>query len=349
MKFQKHILFFLLVLCSLKHVAQFKFSGEVNSDFSHSKVYLNVIDNYKQNGLFLTEKIISESAIDSAGNFSFKGDFLSKENKFYKIYIDKCSNNIADYNHLLNHCDESNYIVFIANNNDYIHFPLNELDQMFCSYRFSSPQNTVIQKIDSVQETLLIDLQDSKNDHQRKLIYANYFKELQNYSKSFNEPLAELYSFNLYSDDQSFSRSFYISDLKNSNYYSDLLERLQVTYPNSNYTQQYKDDLNRDRITHKNKTIDTTVVSLVVLLIFSIIVNIYLIRKKRKRKSKIDYKEVLSPQELKVFDLMIQGLSNKEIADQLFISISTVKSHINNLYAKLSISSRGELSLFLKK
>lgn len=348
MKFQKHILFFLLVLCSSKHVAQFQFSGEVNNDFSHSKVYLNVIDNYKQNGLFLTEKIISEAVVDSLGNFSFKGDFLSKENKFYKIYIDKCSNNITDYNHLLNHCDESNYVVFIANNNDSIHLPLNGLDQMFCSYSFSSPQNTVVQKIDSVQEILLIDLQGSKNDLQRKLIYANYFKELQSYSKSLNEPLAELYSFNLYSDDQSFSRSFYISDLKNSKYYSNLLERLQIAYPNSNYTQQYKDDLIRDRITHKNKTIDSTVVSLVVLLTFSLLVNIYLIRKKRKRKSKIDYKKVLSPQELKVFDLMTKGLSNKEIADQLYISVSTVKSHINNLYAKLSISSRNDLSQFLK-
>ena len=349
MKLQKHILFILLVFCSSKLIAQFQFSGEVNSDFIHSKVYLNVIDNYKQNELFLTEKIIQEVAVDRFGRFAFTGDFLSEKNKFYKIYIDKCSNDITDYNHLLNHCNESNYVVFIANNSDEIYFPLNDLDQMFCSFRFSNPQSAAIQKIDSVQETLLIDLQDSKNDHQRKLIYANYFKELQNYSKSFNEPLAELYSFNLYTDEQSFSRSLYISDLKKSNYYTNLLERLQENYPNSNYTQQYENELKRDRVTFKSNAIDTTVVGLAILLLLSLSTNFYLIRKKRKRKSKIDYKKVLSPQEIKVFDLMLQGLSNKEIADQLFISISTVKSHINNLYAKLSISSRGELSQFLKE
>ncbi len=347
MKFQKHFLIILIVLCSTKQYAQFQFSGEVNSEFINSTVYLNSIDNYKQNELFLTETIIQETVVDSLGFFSFEGNFLSEENKFYKIYIDKCLDNITDYNHLLNHCVDSNYIVFIANNQDTIHLPLNDLEQLFCSFQYSRKQNTALQKIDSVQETLLVHLQDSKSDQQRKIIYTNYFKELQNYSKSLNEPLAEIYSFNLYTDENSFSRPYYISDLKESDYYTNLLERMQNTYPNSSYTQQFENELRRDQLIFEKDKLSPTIIGLIILLSLSVLVNIFFINKNKKKKSKIDYKTVLSPQELKVFELM-EGFSNKEIADQLFISISTVKTHINNIYSKLSISSRNDLSQFLK-
>jgi len=51
----------------------------------------------------------------------------------------------------------------------------------------------------------------------------------------------------------------------------------------------------------------------------------------------------LSKQELTVQNLILEGKSNKEIANELFISLSTVKSHITNLYAKLNVANRQEL------
>nr|WP_299343924.1 LuxR C-terminal-related transcriptional regulator [Allomuricauda sp.] len=51
----------------------------------------------------------------------------------------------------------------------------------------------------------------------------------------------------------------------------------------------------------------------------------------------------LSKQERVVRNLILQGKTNKEIANELFISLSTVKTHITNLYAKLNVTSRGEL------
>lgn len=55
----------------------------------------------------------------------------------------------------------------------------------------------------------------------------------------------------------------------------------------------------------------------------------------------------LSPKEKEVFELMRTGMSNKEIASQLFIETTTVKSHISKIYQKLQISSRKEISQFL--
>lgn len=48
----------------------------------------------------------------------------------------------------------------------------------------------------------------------------------------------------------------------------------------------------------------------------------------------------LSKRELEVLTLMSQGLSNADIAERLFLSLSTVKTHASNLFVKLDVKSR---------
>jgi len=48
----------------------------------------------------------------------------------------------------------------------------------------------------------------------------------------------------------------------------------------------------------------------------------------------------LSKRELEVLQLMSEGLSNKEIADRLFVSLSTIKTHSNNLFDKMNVERR---------
>jgi LuxR family maltose regulon positive regulatory protein len=50
--------------------------------------------------------------------------------------------------------------------------------------------------------------------------------------------------------------------------------------------------------------------------------------------------ESLSERELEVLTFIAAGKSNQEIADKLFVSTSTVKTHINRLYRKLGAHSR---------
>jgi LuxR family maltose regulon positive regulatory protein len=50
--------------------------------------------------------------------------------------------------------------------------------------------------------------------------------------------------------------------------------------------------------------------------------------------------EPLTPRELEVLGLIAAGLRNQEIADQLVISLATVKRHISNIYGKLGVSHR---------
>ena len=50
--------------------------------------------------------------------------------------------------------------------------------------------------------------------------------------------------------------------------------------------------------------------------------------------------EPLSERELEVLRLVAAGLSNQEIADQLFLTVGTIKRHLYNIYSKLGAKSR---------
>jgi NarL family two-component system response regulator LiaR len=48
----------------------------------------------------------------------------------------------------------------------------------------------------------------------------------------------------------------------------------------------------------------------------------------------------ISSREYEVLELIAQGFSNEEIAEKLFVSISTVKTHVSNLFSKLDARRR---------
>ena len=50
--------------------------------------------------------------------------------------------------------------------------------------------------------------------------------------------------------------------------------------------------------------------------------------------------EPLTEREVEVLHLIAEGLSNREISQQLFLSLSTVKVHTHHIYGKLSVNSR---------
>ncbi|NJL94482.1 MAG: response regulator transcription factor [Anaerolineae bacterium] len=50
----------------------------------------------------------------------------------------------------------------------------------------------------------------------------------------------------------------------------------------------------------------------------------------------------LSEREIEVLELLVQGLSNSEIGERLYISRSTVKNHISSIFGKLRTESRTE-------
>ena len=55
---------------------------------------------------------------------------------------------------------------------------------------------------------------------------------------------------------------------------------------------------------------------------------------------------MLTPRECEIIRLVAQGLRSAEVAQRLFISEATVKTHLNNVFAKLGLRDRTELTLY---
>jgi LuxR family maltose regulon positive regulatory protein len=65
---------------------------------------------------------------------------------------------------------------------------------------------------------------------------------------------------------------------------------------------------------------------------------------RKENRKKVHAESELSPRELETLQLISVDLTNQEIADKLFISLNTVKTHIKNIYLKLDVDSRTKAS-----
>lgn len=55
--------------------------------------------------------------------------------------------------------------------------------------------------------------------------------------------------------------------------------------------------------------------------------------------------DALSPREMEVLSLLVDGLSNQEIADRLIISLATAKTHVRNILNKLAVDDRTQAAV----
>ena len=156
-----------------------------------------------------------------------------------------------------------------------------------------------------------------------------------------------MYIYAYLSDRSNDFHTYYLEDLKSNSYYDDFLIRLTDKYPETSYTKQYRSELNSDKyiiLEESDSSYNWTNI-LYIILGLSLLTNIWFLFSRRKQQAKniSKKKEQLTKQEEKILNLLLENKSNKEIADALFVSVSTVKTHINNLYKKLNVQSRNEV------
>ena len=341
-----NIFLFILLLGSFSVKAQYRFSGHVDNTKWHDNVYLSIIEDYRKiNGIY-SEQIISKAKTDSTGFFEFKGNQLENDNRIYRIHVDNCFDEEQNENHFNGDCEDSKEVIFIAKNNDTIEFPFSFEKEMFCDIKSNNIKTTVFTKVDSLKEEMKFAFKDFRSDANRKLNNKKWFKTLQDYGSKLNEPIAELYIYAFLSERSNDFHKFYMEDIQSNSYYDDLLNRLTQRYPNSTYTKQFRLELNSDKyIVSENSgsyKFNWNYVLWAFLLI-SMLLNIYFWLSFKQTKRTSNALENLTKQEQNILTLILENKSNKEIAEALFVSVSTIKTHVNNIFKKLNVQSREEI------
>jgi two-component system, NarL family, response regulator LiaR len=70
---------------------------------------------------------------------------------------------------------------------------------------------------------------------------------------------------------------------------------------------------------------------------------------KMRQKTQILPHEELTSREFEILLLMAQGKANQEIADELFIALKTVKTHVSNILSKLQVQDRTQAVIYAFK
>ncbi|MEM7187852.1 MAG: LuxR C-terminal-related transcriptional regulator [Bacteroidota bacterium] len=342
----QRIILCLLLLAPFIGAAQYQFSGVVNPEHADGKIYLSVVEDFRKISGVHPEQILNQTVADSTGHFQFTGNNLPLENKIYRIHVDNCSESDQNIVHFTGHCPNSKEVVFVANNNTELTLPFSFENEMFCRVVSTNEKANSFLKIDSLKNDMRYAFGTYRSEANRRLNSKKWFSILQQYGEQLHEPLAELYSYAFLSDRSSDLYAYYLEDLKVNPYYDDLLLRLEASYPDTKYTTQYRAELESDRFliaTQSRASLPWWFYLASGVAFISILGNWYFFSKLKKLKSNERAKDTLTQQENKVLDLILQDKSNKEIAVQMFVSVSTVKTHINNLYKKLRVASREEV------
>jgi len=324
-------------------VAQFRFDGQLGSQWQDGKVYLSLIEDYRKVHGVYPEQVLAMTQPDSLGQFYFEGAFLPPANRIYRIHVDQCDETQAN-GHFLGHCLNSKQLIFIANNSDSISLPMGFEQQLFCEIVSTNTASSALMKVDSVVQDMAFDIGPNPTMAAKKLKANQWMENLRSTAQNTEEPLAELYAYGIISDRTGELRASYLDDLSRNSYYETLVLRLQTTQADAAFTKQYETELRQDRpVATDEAAIPNWVYVLLGICGISLFLNMHYLRTIRGMKTKPKPTPTLSGQEQKILELIKQDKTNKEIAQALFVSLSTVKTHINNLYKKLGVQNREEV------
>lgn len=118
--------------------------------------------------------------------------------------------------------------------------------------------------------------------------------------------------------------------------------------PNLPYVIELKNEIEtQQEILHgRNRDYRNLIITLLAGVVLLLSGYVFFLKKRLKQISTPKTEDVkpkissLSKKELEVFQHILAGKSNKEIATLLFVEVTTVKSHIGNIYQKLDVKSR---------
>ena len=336
-------IFFISFLFLLK----FSFAYEIKGTLKIARqwqpvIYLASINAPEDLFVASPEFIINSGTIDSNGNFLLKGDDLPEDRRFYRLYLVQNSFAAVEFYSQ----PVCNFMHLIANNNDKIEITNENPDDIFGTVLFrGSEENQTLHSFENEYYRKKIQLDKGSTKSKRDFLNIRLNNFIRDFTNSCNDPLFGLFALYHIEDKET-------DFLRNSEFYFNFQERMINSYPNSPYTRSYNELLDeltgfRDlvcKIPQLSPPWKNWVIGIETVLIL-LLLAMLLFRKKKTKKSNSTENPflLLSDKELQILETMADGKANKEIAAALFIELSTVKTHINNINKKLGTSNRQEI------
>ena len=278
--------------------------GRIQLDSSWNKrVFISRIPDFNQMFKVSDKLIIGQANIDSAGNYVVRFPSSNVE-ALYRLHVVRATDPAAT---LIIGSEDENHVFFIAGGSSLI--------------RFDGPAKGKLMNQSAVKggntnaalDTLLLAL---NNGFVNRDSLKNQLISTARQSHSEIVGLLAIYS------------CFGLS-AKQKEEIADILGRY------------HKENPYGTRIFEEYRT-DHNLILLLVLILMILFFLLFGYRIYRKRvMAKIS--QTLSQRESGIARLILEGRSNKEIATELNIELSTVKTHVNNIYSKLKVTSRKEL------
>ncbi|WP_423128317.1 helix-turn-helix transcriptional regulator [Gaoshiqia sp. Z1-71] len=339
----------LLICCSLiaGNVNAYEITGrlKISGDWQ-SRIFLASVNSPDKLFVASPEFVIDEALIDGEGRFILRGLDLPEDSRFYRLYLVR--NNVFGVEFMTD--SVRNFMHLILDNQTTVFIENADERRVFESVQMNgSEKNSLLADFEKTYFQKRNQLSGVNTSAKRNFQSQSLNKYIREFTENCPDPLVALFALYHLDDRET-------DFLQNSDFYFRLQDRLQADRSYRYYAHIYDDLLNslvgyRDLVCAipsitkpwRDWVIwgETVLIFLLVFLLFKKKRNI------RKRKGEPDFVSLLTEKERTIWQSLAAGKTNKEIATDLYIEISTVKTHINNLYKRLGVTNRKEaISLY---
>lgn len=308
---------FVLAFLGYQLTAQTAISGKVDfeNETLEPKVYLTKLSVDHIEDLKYA-KSIAWSEVKADGTFSFDKKHIADKDAVYRIYVNRVEQAIRD--------TISQGATFIFSSSDQIDF--SKEDRSFVNYVNSNHADKEWKKFKAFETELL---QSQLAQEERTEQFKSYAKD------SLRILMVKLIGIKQLEKKQLLDQDI----AKNPDFYLALLDELKESeMPQANYVFLEKRLAYLTKEIVEEKYAWSKVINIILGILAMGLLGVLVFQRKREHST-----VHLSRQEQNIQNLIVQGKTNKEIANELFISLSTVKTHITNIYSKLRVSNRQEL------
>lgn len=300
-------------------------SGQLILDDSwERKIYLSLIENFNSEFTISNNLILTSSEIDTEGNFKIDFKNISKEWSLLRLHVVK--KGVTSSSLTIGGINE-NFMFIVANRDSSIKLYNTDNLPIFSNMTIEGAE--YMQTFQYVKK--LVDYPNSL-DYEDAIIEKEFIldavnEKLKMVADTCTHPVVSLYALHQIDFQDDF--------VKDKTFYNNYMEKWKMqddAYFNG-FRRNFPETLSDESKTKKSTNNLFWLIALGVLL--SSIISFFVIRQRKKNNLGL-----LSVKEREVFELLQQGMTNKEISAECNIELTTVKSHVSSIYSKLKIKSR---------